>query len=275
MEKLTLLITTFNVTEAEMQTRLSKMNLEAFFIVRNQNNKGIDNTVRLCINGYNGIVYNIPNEMGASKNRNELLKLASSEYIIFVDDDMVFHHGELEKLINFIDTSQCDAVKYLVHLPNKVGRLAPKNKPRNRKKLHFLQCTDCGPWSYCFSRNFLIKNGLKFYEKIGPGTPVIKAGEDILFIKNIFKEGVRMVPYNQVVASVGQETSTWFTGFNDQQLIIEGGIYYILYKPFHLLFYIRHYIRFGKYYNSSFFECLKKMWEGKQYAVQLQREKQR
>lgn len=248
--------------------KIESMNIQSFFIARNQNSSW-SNKVEVVVNGFFGIVIGVPNEIGASKNRNELLKLCDSQFVIFADDDMVFRDHSILNIEKFLNNNKCDGIKFLVELPNTVGRNAPKNKIIKSKKVRYLQCTDVGPWSFCFSRNFLIENRMVFFEKIGPGTKEIKAGEDTLFIKDLFKKGARILPYNDIVASIAQTESTWFTGFNENQLLTEGGIYYLLYKPFHFLFYIRHYLRFHKQYKYSFFRSLKIMNNGKRKAKSL------
>lgn len=268
MNQITILITTFELTQSDIVEKLAKMNLQAPFIVRNQNALE-DSISQIVINGFAGKIINVQNERGASKNRNELIRIAESKYFILADDDISFKDGSLISLLEFIEQQRCDAVKYLVELPAIIGRNAPKNKPMNKKRLIYSDCTDVGPWAYCFSKDFVRNNNIFFLEDIGPGTEIIKAGEDVLFIKQAFRKGINIVPFNQTIASVAQTESTWFTGFNKNQLITEGGIYYLLYKPFHLFFYARHYMRFRKQYNLSFFCCLNYMKEGKEYAKSL------
>ena len=164
-----------------------------------------------------------------------------------------------------MESTPFDAIKFIVNIKNKT-RIAPKNIYRGKKRLSYFDCTDVGPWAYCFKRKFLVDNNIRFNENIGPGTGVIKSGEDVLFIRNFFKKGGKMGSSPLVIGDVLQEESTWYEGFNDSFLINEGGIYYLLYKPFHFAFYIRHIILHKNDYNTGLFRALKLMIEGKRAA---------
>ena len=93
------LVTTFNLKKNEVLAMALRMNVFCDTIIRNQ--CGYNKIEKYEINGNNVLVI-YSDDIGTSKNRNELLKLATSEYVIFSDDDESFNTDVKNEIINEI-----------------------------------------------------------------------------------------------------------------------------------------------------------------------------
>lgn len=258
------LVACIGKTEEEIQSIVKTLNLECPCIIRNQNAR-TERGYSLSINNQQVDVINVMHEEGASKNRNELLKISTAKYIFFMDDDCAFVSGYVDEINNKIMHEPFDGLKFISKVTNP-NRGMHTNKPINKTKISYYNCSDTGVWAFVFSREFLIKNKIVFDENMGPGTPVVKASEDLLFLKKCFQNKAYFSPLNKHLVNIQQMESTWFKGIDEGYLVTVGGSYKALYPFLYPIFYIRFIIKKRKSIKISIFKTLKLFKIGRKWV---------
>ena len=120
---------------------------------------------------------------GVSKNRNTILKYATSEYVTFVDDDMILTEKK-ERIFSLLDNfSECDAIRFNC-ISSNVDR--PIKQIKKNGYVNFRKMKSFGTWGIFYKRSVLIETNIVFRENIGPGN-YINHGEDTLFVYDFLK----------------------------------------------------------------------------------------
>lgn len=217
--KFDILITTFGKTEEEILSFLKFNNIHGSIYVGNQ--KSNVYSKKIIDLGTDIIrIYNLTNS-GVSKNRNFLLMKATSDYVIFLDDDI--------KIIDYkinIDFDGTIAYRFNVssNNPNR-----PIKDINSNKFLKFVDVKSYGVWGIFFPREFLIKNNVFFNEYIGPGC-LINHGEDSLFLHDFLDCG-KIYQVSRELFIAEQKESTW-RGKNrnlELELISHGFVFGIMF----------------------------------------------
>ncbi|MBQ2832682.1 glycosyltransferase family 2 protein [Methanobrevibacter sp.] len=178
------------------------------------NDASTDNT-KSVINEYvdkypNFKAVHIKNRTGsAGTPRNIGLKLASAEYVIFIDHDDFFEINALEKLYNKITKYSCDLVYgtyVLINHEETIKFTYPNEKNGYFKNLEENKRSIITPpsiWTKLFKKDFLIKNNILF--------PTI-LGEDAIFMAKSLKnaEGIYYL-WNDVICYYNLNESSYST----------------------------------------------------------------
>lgn len=147
--------------------------IELIFI----NDASTDNSMKILekYNHYNNIkIINLLTNKGVSFARNEGLKIASGEFIGFVDGDDYLEKDFYEKLYSHANSHNCDIVRGNVLIHDKITEI-------QKNKTYKLEVQDCKMsfasnfWSAIYKREIIYDNNLKFNENY-------INGEDLLFL---------------------------------------------------------------------------------------------
>lgn len=170
-----LLITTVNKSFEEVRKLVEMMNVSSDAIVRCQTD--FDEERSFCFNKKTIFVI-FANDKGLSKNRNELLKKSTADYVMFADDDERFVDNYENMILTSVENYDCVDFSFV----NDNNELFSFSN-RTTKKRRF--SSKIGIISMVFKRLSLINSGILFDERFGAGAEYDR-GEDTIFRKRIF-----------------------------------------------------------------------------------------
>ena len=250
------LIPTFNKDVEEMRSIIKKANVFSDTIVRSQCGKC--GFFEETINTFK-IKYVMADDVGTSKNRNELLKLSTKEYVIFADDDLTFNDGCSQTIENdFLKNKNSDAIEYSLRFEGKEKDLIFKQYKKNR----VLKTGNHGIISVVFRRKKLNEIKANFDERFGPGTQC-SCGEDTVFRHTFHKKLNRFITSSFVLGIVRNENSSWFTGKNKKYFLDRSLVYGYNHPYLYWLFILRMKIHNSKNSDMNFLKCLKAAKRGR------------
>lgn len=177
-------------------------------------------------------------QRGLTRSRNMAIAKSEADICLLCDDDEVFVADyEANILAAYESLPQADVIIFKM-----VNR--PASFPDKVMELKFPKTMHVSSWQISFRRESLLRTGVRFDERMGAGTDN-GAEEELKFLADCRKAGLRIfyVPY--AIASVAQMESTWFAGFNEKFFFDRGtttryilgaplaavyGVYYVLRK---------------------------------------------
>lgn len=214
-----------------------KMNLQADSIVINQCE---ENSYSEYNHNGNVIKCYSFKEKGVGLSRNNALLRATSDIVLFSDEDIVYEDGYAGKVLKaFEDNPGADMLLFNMEVEKDRATYHTETKSR----VHRWNCGRYPTYSFACRREVLHKKNITFNLLFGGGAKYSN-GEDSLFIQECLKKGlvIYALPIN-----IGREVprpSTWFNGYNDKFFYDRGVLYKYLYgrlaKPMVIRFLIRH-----------------------------------
>ena len=162
---------------------LQSQNYKKFELIICDQNK--ENFNRVTIKKFKKIkIKFLKTKIGLSKSRNQGIKVASGDFFIFLDDDILLKKNYLKKINLYLNKTNCDILCYKVKNLNKKNLL---NYPNFNKYL----LNQYEIFNYISSVSFVIKNykSLNFDENIGLGSKSkYQSGEETDLILKIYKK---------------------------------------------------------------------------------------
>ena len=162
------------------------------------------------------------NNQGTARARNVALKVASGEYVLFVDSDDYVAPTMLEKTCVEADKTNADIVLFAnSNLDNQTGEITPApwslrvkripTKPFSRKNCSatLMMVTQPTCWTKLFRRSFLLRQGLEFQE--------ISYAEDVLFTMISLAVAERISYVDEAFYFYRSKRSGSLTGFADSR----------------------------------------------------------
>lgn len=177
-------------------------------------------------------------DRGLTRSRNMAIGKSDADVCLLCDDDEVFVDGYEEKILRaYGQLPDADVVIF------KMSNRRP-SFPDRVMRLRFPKTMKVSSWQISFRRESLLKSGVGFDELMGAGTGN-GAEEELKFLLDCQKAGLRIYYVPTEIASVGQVESTWFSGFTEDffenrgatnryilgiPLAVAYGIYYLIKK---------------------------------------------
>ena len=197
-------------------------------------------------------------DRGLTKSRNIAISKSNADICMLCDDDEVFVDGYETKILDAYEKiSQADVIIFnMKDRPNPFGDTI--------KRLRFPNTMKVSSWQISFKRDSLIKNGVRFDELLGAGTNN-GAEEELKFLTDCEKAGLKIYFCPTEIASVAQEESTWWQGFNDQFFINRGATTrYILGWAIASVYALYYAVKKRKYYKDGMtvFRAIKYTFKG-------------
>ena len=146
---------------------------------------------------------------GLTKSRNQAIAMAQADICLLCDDDEVFVEDYETKILDaYQSLPQADVVIFrMVDRPCPFGDRA--------RRLRFPQTMKVSSWQISFRRHRLLESGVRFDELLGAGTGN-GAEEELKFLLDCQKAGLAIYYAPVEIATVAQEESTWFAGFDEK-----------------------------------------------------------
>lgn len=196
-------------------------------------------------------------QKGLSRSRNAALQHARGEFCLIADDDETFAEDVEQIVLRAFRETGADIMAFdLEDYPKRL-----KKTVHRVKKFESLRLSSC---QLAFRRRAILDANLAFDVHLGAGTEN-GAGEENKFLWEAFRAGLKVYYYPAYIARLGQETSTWFSGFNRDFFYRRGRVTsYYMGKPLALL-YAAYFVaaKYGRYRKEcSFGEAVRSSVKG-------------
>lgn len=161
------------------------------------------------------------NTKGVGVNRNLALLYSDADVCILTDDDMKYKDNYLDIIEHaFFKIPTADIIIFNI---DTIGANVNRRKNKKIKKVSKLNFMNYGAARVAFKRNSIIKSNLWFSLLFGGGT-MYSSGEDSLFLAEALDKKLKIYVYPETIATVNQEKSTWFNGYNDKFFFDKGAL---------------------------------------------------
>lgn len=123
---------------------------------------------------------------GVSKTRNESIKKASGDYIMFIDNDDFLDSDYIETFITEAEKGDYDVVLGGYRRPNENGKIIKEMKLEETEWSKFMIMA---PWAKIYKKQYLIDNNIEFLS--------VNLGEDIYFNLKamLISDKIKIIPY--------------------------------------------------------------------------------
>lgn len=253
--------------EEDVLKKIHQNNIKTNILIINQvkNNENVFNMKNKNVRCFS------VNERGVSKSRNKLLDLADADICIFADDDMIYDNDYEKKIIDAFNENN-DAEMIIFYVGN-YNKNREENKHIGNKKINILDIMRARTSGVAFRKSIIKNYNIRFNENFGQPNK-FKKGEDTIFLADCLKKGVKIYSVDKKIGSVKNETSTWFTGYNNEFLFCQGALFYKVYGFYSKLICLQYVVRKYELYkkNLTIFEAYKQMILGINEAKKLSKE---
>lgn len=200
---------------------------------------------------------------GLSVSRNLAILASDADVCLLCDDDEVFDADYEQKILDAysqLPDADVIAFKMIDHAPSFPDRVI---------RLRFPKTMKVSSVQMSFRRKSVIDSGVFFDEDLGAGTGN-GAEEELKFLTDCEKAGLKIYYVPEEIASFSQDHSTWFSGFDETFFYNRGATTrYILGYPLALLYACYYIIRKRALYRSQISSfcamkaLLRGMWDNK------------
>jgi len=159
-------------------------------------------------------------ERGVGRSRNNAILKADSDICLFSDEDIVYEDGYGEQIAaEFARQPRADMILFNIEI----------EEPRRtyciteRKRVRWYNCGRYGAVSFAIRRKCLEESGVRFSLLFGGGARY-GAGEDVTFIQDCIKAGLKVYKSPIIVSTMKQDSSTWFDGYHEKYYKDKGAL---------------------------------------------------
>lgn len=184
-------------------------------------------------------------ERGLTRSRNMAIEKSDADICLLCDDDEVFEYDYRRKILTAYNRLK-DADVIVFKMKNRKPSF--KNKVM---RLKFPNTMKVSSWQISFRRRSLIDNDIRFDTLLGAGTGN-GAEEELKFLTDCEKKKLKIYYVPAEIATVAQDKSTWFKGFDSTFFRNRGNTTrYILGFPMASLYAVYYIIRKRKEYSKD------------------------
>ena len=215
MLNLEIIVSTINQSPKEL---VKKMNINSSAIIINQSDHFDYEEIKK--NSYLIKAYTF-NERGVGLSRNTGLMRATGDIIQFADDDMVLTDTYKDDIINeYKKHPEADVILFSNNCLNK-DRMPYKVKKFGRVKR--VEAVKFGGARITVKREKVLYNNIFFSLLFGGGAKYC-AGEDVTFVQDCLKAGLKVYKSPIIISTMKQEDSSWFSGYNKKYYKDKGAL---------------------------------------------------
>ena len=197
-------------------------------------------------------------QRGLTKSRNMAIEKSNAEICLLCDDDEIFVPEYEERILKaYNNLSEADVIIF------KMENCQPSFEDKVIR-LRFPKTMKVSSWQISFRKESLLKAGIRFDELLGAGTGN-GAEEELKFLTDCEKAGLKIFYVPSTLASVAQTESTWFDGFTEQFFINRGATTrYILGAPLAAVYAVYYVVKKKKMYEAqiTMLNALKAIFKG-------------
>ena len=249
---------------------IDSLNIHSDCVVINQCDRKCSRTVKhISPSGQEtDVTYIETQERGLSKSRNMAIDNASESICILCDND-VEYVSDYDRIINraFADHPDADVIVFFIKRPE-------RSKPvyAAPKKMGYLSVLKIFSPEIAFRRERI--SGIRFNEMFGAGAKYFM-GEENLFLYDCLKHRKKIVYVPEMIASVREEESTWFKGYDSAFFVSRGANYAAMSKAFSVILILQFALRKRKLYSkdTGTASALALMFKGRREYLDTVREK--
>ena len=148
-------------------------------------------------------------QRGLTRSRNMAIAKAKADICLLCDDDETFVENYREAI--------CDAYRKIPQADVLIFKMVDRRRsfPDWKLRLYFPLTMRVGSWQISFRRDRILASGIRFDELMGAGSGN-GAEEELKFLWDCQKAGLKIYYLPVEIASVAQIHSTWFHGHTQQ-----------------------------------------------------------
>lgn len=154
-------------------------------------------------------------ERGLSRSRNMAIKNATGDICLLCDDDERLEDDYCEKIQRAYQIHPKESV--VVFTIERRDMDSPKIYPPNEQYVNFKQLLQTSSVQITFKKDFIVDANILFDIMLGSGTGN-GAGEEIKFLMDCKKAGVKIYYVPVSIGAVLSGNSTWFKGFTPEYM---------------------------------------------------------
>ena len=256
---------------------MKKMKLEVLLSVMDLNKKDLDkmNITSKCtvINQcgknkkeqYKNFNIYSYDEIGTSNSRNKGLEHITEDIILLCDDDIIYNKDYEKKVLEeFKKNLKADVIIFNFKSPNRKKRII-----RKRKRLHIYNSLNYATYNIAFRKKSILNNKIKFNTMFGPGAK-FNNGSDTIFIRDIFKHGLKVFSSPECLGTAYNKKSTWFKGHNEKFFFNKGALFTAINPKFKYTLLLQYLIRHKEVLtHMSFIKAYKLMIKGSKEYLRI------
>lgn len=197
---------------------------------------------------------------GVGLNRNIALLAATSELVLFADDDVVYNDGMPEAVVKAFEENP-DADVLIFGMDIVKGGVVTEKRHLQKKRRYLWNSLRFGTYTIAARREALLKHNITFNQCFGGGCK-FSAGEDSLFLKACFDHNLRVYSHDYVLGTCCKDSSTWFTEYGEKYFYDRGVLFRCLFPRTYWLMVPYFAIRFKRQTKLSALRRLRLMYAG-------------
>ena len=234
------------------------MNIESDAIVVNQNEQ---NCVELFnLNGHEIKWISMP-ECGIGLSRNTCLLNATSDIVLFADDDIVYHDDYVTSVISaFESTPDADLIFFNINLVNSNKNIGDYRLNCLNKRVGFFNSMRYGACVIAARRKAILRERVMFSLLFGGGAE-FSSGEDTLFIKDCLDAGLRLYANTYCLGDVDDSSSSWYKGIDDIFFMDRGMVYSLAFPKIKKIIFTYYSIKSSKLTKSYSFSKIYSLYK--------------
>lgn len=199
-------------------------------------------------------------EKGLSRSRNRAIENSRADICVIADDD-IRYEDNYEEIIKKGYEKYPDADIIAFYVDNVDDN---KKRPiRKEGKINLIKSMRIQSVQLTFKRKSILNNNITFNENFGTGTELYM-GEENIFLAECLRKKLKIYYIPQKIATIQDNESTWFKGYNEYDFNVKGAVYYAMSKKLYPIFILQFAIRKIKFYANEVkpVKAIKYMFKG-------------